>query len=240
MNNSPLLTVSEVASRLQLAERTVLRMIHKGDIPCLRIASQWRFLPDQIDSWLQDRTTEAATVGTGLSSLLETDPDAVPVSRLTGEHLILTGLRPGSHAEVLSQLIQPLVDAGLVNDHASYLDKLLARERMMPTAIGSGVAIPHIRNPRENSTRAPIMVIGVCPDGTDFAAPDGELTKLFFLVAADSDVTHLRLIARLNKSLLRPGIIGELCDSETPANVMAILVREDAIYTHLGKEDSAR
>ena len=37
-----LMTLSEIANYLKVAEKTVLRMIQKDEIPCVKIASQWR------------------------------------------------------------------------------------------------------------------------------------------------------------------------------------------------------
>jgi PTS system nitrogen regulatory IIA component len=230
MEDKPLLTVPELASRLQLAERTVLRMVHRGEIPCLRIASQWRFIPDQIEHWLLEQSARHGTTDSGLSALLAANPEAVPVSRLTSHRNIISDLKPGDRRYVLEQLVEPLVDSGLISDADGYVAKLVAREEMLSTAVGSGVAIPHIRNPRENPPGDPVLVIGICREGTAFFAPDGEPTRLFFLVAAESDVVHLRLIARLNQFLLTPEVTDALLGAHDAADVMEILMKKDTMY----------
>ena len=51
------MTLGEVASYLKVAERTVLRMVHNGEIPCAKVGGQWRFLRTVVDDWLISRIT---------------------------------------------------------------------------------------------------------------------------------------------------------------------------------------
>jgi PTS system nitrogen regulatory IIA component len=53
--------------------------------------------------------------------------------------------------------------------------------------------------------------------GIPFGADRGGLTDIFFLVCCRDDRTHLRVLARLTRLLLRPGFLDELRAAETPA-----------------------
>ena len=53
--DNEIMTLSEVASYLKIAEKTVSRMITRGEIPCTKVASQWRFMKSMIDDWLISR-----------------------------------------------------------------------------------------------------------------------------------------------------------------------------------------
>lgn len=227
-----LLTVSELATRLRLGERTVLKMIHKGEIPCLRIASQWRFIPDQIDEWLLAASgeTRQPVEPSSLSALITTAPDSVPLSRLSEERFVVNDIQPGDIGDVLLQLAKPLANAGFIDDLEGYAAKLLDRESMVATAVGKGFAIPHLRNPRDNPAREPVLIIGICPEGTEFNSLDGKPTRVFFLVVAENEVIHLRLLARLSRFLLKTGVVDELSSARTPREVVEVLMREDHIY----------
>ena len=50
-----LLTLHELADRLQLSEKTIRRMIADGRLPCVRLGRQLRFLPGDVFRWLQAR-----------------------------------------------------------------------------------------------------------------------------------------------------------------------------------------
>lgn len=51
---SDVLTVREVAARVDMAPETVYRMLGRGDfpIPALRIGSRWKFSRAQVDAYL--------------------------------------------------------------------------------------------------------------------------------------------------------------------------------------------
>lgn len=50
-----LLTLPELAERLQLSEKTIRRMIACGRLPCVRLGRQLRFLPGDVFRWLAAR-----------------------------------------------------------------------------------------------------------------------------------------------------------------------------------------
>ena len=75
-------------------------------------------------------------------------------------------------------------------------EKLLAREKLGSTAIGSGVAIPHCRI-HHCSEIAGLLIL--LEEGMDFDAPDDQLVDLIFvlLVPLESTHEHLRTLAML-------------------------------------------
>ena len=79
------MTLSEVAAYLRLAERTVLRMVHKEQIPCAKVASQWRFLRSMIDDWLI--TKMQVVPKNDLARLIEGGEEVQVVDSATGEDI---------------------------------------------------------------------------------------------------------------------------------------------------------
>jgi PTS system nitrogen regulatory IIA component len=223
--SSELLTLSEVAQYLKVAEKTVLRMVHNNEIPSIKVASQWRFRRSMIDEWLLSQMKSPPK--NELVKLIEATREPVPISRLTDKRFILMDLHSGNKEEVLRQLIQPLVEFEFVKDGDDFLDKLLDREQMISTALGRGVAFPHIRRPKESQSSSPVLVIGICKSGTNFDALDGEKSYLFFLLYTDSDVVHLRVQAKLNMLLGEKKLADQLLHADSPDAVMQILVEED-------------
>lgn len=199
MSEQEILTLSEIAQYLRVAEKTVLRMIARNEIPCVKVANQWRFLKPVIDDWLLARMNVVPQ--DDLASVLANPEGIIPLRRLINDNLVVT-LKPGSKEKVLLQLVQPLVALDLVTDPEEFLRKLLLREKMTSTALGRGMAIPHLRHPRENPGSGAHLVMGLCPEGTDFKSHDGQKTHVFFLLLTDSETLHLRVIAKLN-SLFR-------------------------------------
>ena len=225
LTGEQVMTLAEVAAYLRLAEKTVLRMVHKGEIPCAKVASQWRFLRSMIDDWL---TAKMRVVPRNdLATMIESAPDAVPFSRLVEERHVVLDLRSGGKAEVLRQLVQPLVQTHYIDEDKPYIEKLLQREGLVSTGVGKGVAIPHLRNPQDNQGGGPVLVVGICRQGTDFHALDGERTHLFFLICTDSEVVHLRVLAKVNRLAGQKDTIRRLMSAESREQVLAALIRAD-------------
>lgn len=81
------------------------------------------------------------------------------------------------------------------------------RERMAPTGLGFGVAIPHARL---SGIGAPVIGVGLTKDGVDFNAPDDKPAHLLFFILtprhdASAQVEILSEISRIVKN-------AELCD----------------------------
>ena len=47
-----LLTIKDVAYRLQLSERTVRRLVDAGELLAFRVGRQWRILPKDLQKYL--------------------------------------------------------------------------------------------------------------------------------------------------------------------------------------------
>lgn len=225
--DNEIMTLSEVAAYLKIAEKTVSRMITRGEIPCTKVASQWRFMKSMIDDWLISRMNVVPQ--NDLAKILENPEGLIPFTRITNPELILENVKPGTKKDILAQLIDPLVKQEIVEDPEDFLRKLLAREKMVTTGIGRGVAIPHLRHPKENPGGGPRMVVGICRAGTDYESMDGKMTHLFFLLLSDSEVVHLRVMAKLNQILREGDYVNRLINASHD-QVIPILVEGEKLF----------
>lgn len=60
MDDSSAMTVREVASYLNVDEKTIYRLAKRGDLPGFKVAGTWRFKKRDIDEWIE-RQKSAAT-----------------------------------------------------------------------------------------------------------------------------------------------------------------------------------
>jgi len=102
---------------------------------------------------------------------------------------------------VLDELVALLEKSGRIGNRNKLLNEFENREKKATTAIGHGIAIPHIR-----TLQAKELVIGVAlasEEGYDFDSPDGQPVKLFFVMAAPTydDNLYLRLFKALAEVL---------------------------------------
>jgi excisionase family DNA binding protein len=62
MSLKHLLTAKEVASLLRVSLQTLYKMLEQGQIPAVRVGSQWRFDGDRIKVWLEQQVAPEPAV----------------------------------------------------------------------------------------------------------------------------------------------------------------------------------
>lgn len=107
-------------------------------------------------------------------------------------------------------------------------EKLLEREKVHPTVMGSGLAIPHATVP---GIAAP--VIGVALSGGDpiaFGAPDQDPVRVFFVLLSPPghETEHVKLLARICRLVRHEGFVDELESAETREEVLGFIELIDA------------
>jgi excisionase family DNA binding protein len=51
-----ILTVEELANALKVDPRTIQRIVHRKEIPAIRVGRQWRFRREWVDEWINKNT----------------------------------------------------------------------------------------------------------------------------------------------------------------------------------------
>lgn len=217
-----MMTSSQVAEYLQLAERTVLRMAQRGEIPAAKVASQWRFLRSLIREWV---VAQMQGPGGGTGDRAATSSSGLlPLPEAMRPELMLFDISPGPKQAILRHLVAPLIATSAVRDPTRLLASLIERERMMTTGIGHGVAVPHPRQPIAGMFPEPVVVFGVCPTGTDYQAIDDQLVYVFFLICAPRVEVHLDLMAKV-AWLMRQPEIDDLKQADSADQVVSLVAQ---------------
>lgn len=95
--------------------------------------------------------------------------------------LCFPALDAGSKEDLFATLAGALAGHGIANHRDALLKTLLAREAVGTTALGKGIAIPHVRSMVVESTA---VAFARLPEGLDFAAPDGAPVEVVYLLVA--------------------------------------------------------
>lgn len=103
--------------------------------------------------------------------------------------------------------------------HPAYRQAMLARERMMSTYIGAGVAVPHGLTRARMLVKRDALAVLRLPGGVDW---DGGRVTVCVAVAARGD-GHLELLTVLAEILLDPGRARALREATDPAAIVAML-----------------
>jgi PTS system nitrogen regulatory IIA component len=142
------------------------------------------------------------------------------------EQCVVADIKGKTKREVITELVEALGKAHLVNDVATVVSTVMEREKLGSTGIGNGVAVPHGKLKNVSNI---MCAFGRSQDGVDFDAVDRGLVHIFFLVLAPEDSTslHLKVLSRITK-ILR--------DQSLREKVMKLPNAHD-IYTSILEED---
>jgi PTS system nitrogen regulatory IIA component len=119
------------------------------------------------------------------------------LARLFRPTFFLPNLKSKDKEKIIEELVQPLIDSGLVKSKRLVIDTLGKRETLGSTGIGKGVAIPHCRTMAVSDVH---VVAGITHTGIDFNAVDGKKVNLLFLIVApphDSSNLYLPILGKI-------------------------------------------
>jgi PTS system nitrogen regulatory IIA component len=172
MTDDDILTLEEVAKYLRVSERTIYDCAQKGEIPAGKIRTAWRFKKSEIDKWVNERLT---------SSSLNPQNNPIHIQSILSLHRILF-LNHSSKRDVLLSLAENLAAAPQIKNRQELSTEILKREELMSTAIGCGIAIPHVRL---SSVTDLVISVGISQTNiVDFHPLDDEPVRLVFMIAA--------------------------------------------------------
>lgn len=131
------------------------------------------------------------------------------------------------HAEdkktAFDQLVAKVADlAHLDRDVVSRL--VWKRENMMPTGVGQGLGLPHIRVERMDN---PVIIVGVCANPiADYETQDGEPVRVIVFIAADDarQDDYLSLLSSVSSKMRNADLIAEILENTSkPAQILKML-----------------
>ena len=125
----------------------------------------------------------------------------------------------GAKEEVIRALAAVVTDAGRADDVALLGADLLAREENSATGMNGGIAIPHCRT---TGVAVPTLAFARLSPPVDFGAKDGPADLVFLIAAPEGGGdTHLQLLTKLARSLVKPEFTDALRAAATPEEVVA-------------------
>ena len=184
------LNSNEVATLLGLAEPQVREWAYSGKLPIVDAQGRLQFNRQAIMEWALARG-HPLNLGVASPGTL----DLPPLAELFAPERFHYGIPGRTFAEVLRSALGvfklPEEDKELI------YDLLVSREKLMTTAVGEGLAIPHLRVPVVVNVARPALSIFFTSDPIDMGALDGIPVHTLFLLLTLAPKQHLELLARL-------------------------------------------
>jgi PTS system nitrogen regulatory IIA component len=199
------LKIKDVADLLNVSETTIRRWLIEGKIPAYRMHHQYRFSRIEIENWM-------------MSFKLQKKRNVFPIKEQqiypeNGHEFSNKGMNPfcfyralhkgsilhnveGKNKEEIIQQTMELVAKDLALDALGISELLLDRERLMPTALNSGIAVPHTRDFLLTGPFDIVLVVYL-KRPIDWGALDGIPVHTLFFLFASNDKRHLHLLAKI-------------------------------------------
>ena len=150
------------------------------------------------------------------------------IQDVLNKNVMLFDLQATDKEGVINEMIQSLVDNGVVTDFETFKAGIMNREAQTSTGLGDGIAMPHSKN---EAVKEATVLFAKSNKGVDYASLDGQPTDLFFMIAAPEGAndTHLAALAELSKYLMKPGFADKLRQASTPEQVIAAFDTEEQV-----------
>jgi nitrogen PTS system EIIA component len=192
------LTVRDVGKFLNVSESTVTRWIKQRGLPAQHVGGQFRFNRAELLEWA---TANQMKVSLEAFDQLESeDEPGTSLREALEAGGIFYDLKDTSKDRAMRALVAvlPLPD-GI--DRELILRLFLAREASASTAIGEGIAIPHVRNPVVLHVDRPMVTLCFLEQPVDFGALDGKPVYALFSLICPTMRSHLQTLSRLSHAL---------------------------------------
>ncbi|MBO4507849.1 MAG: PTS sugar transporter subunit IIA [Spirochaetaceae bacterium] len=212
-----ILTIEEVAKYLRVSERTVYDWAQKGEVPSGKIGTVWRFKKSEIEKWVNERLssgTKAAAPGNQIQVKNILSPDRIIFLNHSTKH------------DALVELASNLSTAPQVKYSDELAVEILKREELMSTAIGRGIAIPHVRL---SSVTDLVMSVGISKvDIIDFQTIDDTPVRLLFMIAAayNQHAYYLQTLSFFSSKIKNQELRESLINAATPMDAYNLLTAE--------------
>ncbi len=149
------------------------------------------------------------------------EPRKTGISRFSAEELMVCGLKSTTAEGAIRELADAMVANRFVSNADALVVAAMERESILSTAMGDGLAFPHVRGVEGGGLT---LAMGVSKKGVDWA---GEKVGIVFLSAIPVAVSafYLRLMAGLAQSFSKKESRDAVRSSKTPADLWKALVK---------------
>lgn len=161
------------------------------------------------------------------------------LAKILQSSAILTEMKASTPGEVFDELLNVIPIESI--NRKKIKKELIAREKQSSTAIGHGVAIPHVRTKQVQGTFH--IIFGRSADGIQFADPEGGLTHIFFMIIGPEDATgmFLKLLGQISLLMKEGSLRRQIMAAKSNYGILqAISETEESLKLDLTSSEDAK
>jgi nitrogen PTS system EIIA component len=218
-------SVKDVAEMMKVSEKTIYRMIKNETIPCFRVGGQWRFDVQEIISWMED--TRAFSYDTALRAPSKEDEEHISISEFLQRGGIYYDVSGATKETAILHSLERIQTRIPHMDTKNFFTSIMERERLCPTSVGHGIAIPH---PRSFRTFMEISYIALCflEKPIPYGAMDKEDVDTLVFIFPRSERRFLRIESKLLRLFKDDEVMSTVRKAATGDTICRVLSRKEA------------
>ncbi|GIV61367.1 MAG: PTS sugar transporter subunit IIA [Rhodothermaceae bacterium] len=149
------------------------------------------------------------------------------IHRLLQPETVRVGLPGRTKQEVLDATIDLLHGHPAVRDPEALREAVWARERVMSTGVGKGLALPHAKTPAVTQT---IAALAITAEPVDFGAIDDLPVRILFLLVGteEAKTQHIKVLSRISRLMNRAALREALLAAHDPDEVLRLIEEAEA------------
>ncbi|NLB55555.1 MAG: PTS sugar transporter subunit IIA [Lentisphaerae bacterium] len=131
-------------------------------------------------------------------------------------------LESSTKEDVLTELVDIMVDAGQIPNRTAAIKAVKNRELKMSTGMQNGIAIPHGKT---STVKQLVAALGIKRSGINFDALDGRPTRIFIMTIspADKPSAHIKFLASVSRLLSKEDIRNRLLKASSTEELLETL-----------------
>ncbi len=212
------LTFHDIERAFEIKEKVLYQWLNARGMPAVKANDQYYFNAVDVLEWALKARVPLTPGALKLCEQSRQGQDIItPALARGGIHFDIKGT---AREAVLTDVLGMMPLPGHIQRPA-LLEMLLSREQMGTTAIGNGIAIPHVKHPVILAGLEPVVGVFFLAEKIDFDAFDKEPVHTLFVIFSSSFKGHLALLARLAFCLQDERVVAALAGRSDAAAILA-------------------
>jgi len=188
------LTFHDIEKAFEIEEKTLYQWLNSRNMPAVKANDQYYFNSAEVLEWALKNHIPLTPGALKLCEKNRPGLDIFTQALMRGG--VHSGVEGASAAEILDKVLDFLPLPAHI-PRAPLKEMLLSREQIGTTAIGNGIAIPHVKHPVIFAGVEPVVGLFSLKQPVNFFAFDGEPVHTLFVILTGSFKGHLSLLSRL-------------------------------------------
>ncbi len=191
------LSKAEAAKKLKVSENVIQEMINTNVFESKIVGKNVKVDEDSLNEWLENLSDHE-------EKMLALKRVICHFEEYMRPENIFLDFQAENKYDAIRVLSEKAKDLKLVRDARWLYEVVVAREELISTAIGNGVALLHPRHLHPSKIKMPSILFGRCNEGVDFDAPDNKPVNIFFMLLLHNDKQHLFSLSYISKLIMNP------------------------------------